>query len=174
KKRKIALQIFYTILKFIIQMSKDEVSVEIKQKSDKKDNNLRYLSSKNKKSFFLIFDNCPYPIFLINKEGIIEDLNPASAKLLKRKKSEIQNKTFQKLLKEESEKSFNEKIDIFIKKDYKKIEFNIIFKGKKTDSDVTCSVLLVKHDNTKDDRIILFAHDITELKEAQKAAAFKS
>jgi len=174
KKRKIALQIFYTILKFIIQMSKDEVSVEIKQKSDKKDNNLRYLSSKNKKSFFLIFDNCPYPIFLINKERIIEDLNPASAKLLKRKKSEIQNKTFQKLLKKESEKSFNEKFDIFIKKDYKKIEFNIIFKGKKTDSDVTCSVLLVKHDNTKDDRIILFAHDITELKEAQKAAAFKS
>jgi PAS domain S-box-containing protein len=174
KKRKIALQIFYTILKFIIQMSKDEVSVEIKQKSDREDNSSRYLSSKNKKSFFLIFDNCPYPIFLINKEGIIEDLNPAAVKLLKRGKNEIQHKSFEKLLKDELKNSFNEKFDTFIKKDYKNIEFNIIFKSKKTNNNVTCSALLVKDNNTNNNRIVLFAHDITKLKEAQKVAAFKS
>jgi len=174
KNKETALQIFHTILKFIIQMSKDELSVGIKHKSDIKDNDLKYLSSKNKKSFSLIFDNCPYPIFLMNREGIIEDLNPASSKLLKRKQTEIQHKYFKELLKKESKKTFNEKFDMFIKKDYKRIEFNIIFKGKKTNSDITCSVLLVKDGKIEDDKIVLFAHDITELKEAQKAAAFKS
>ncbi len=152
-------------------MPKDEIPVELKRKSDKWKDDIAYLSSKN--AFSLIFDNCPYPIFLIDREGTIENLNLAAARLLKRKKDELKNKPFKNLLKEESKGKFDKNFGIFIKNDYRKIEFNLVFKDK-TKSDITCSALLVKDHNVLGNKIVLFAHDITELKEAQKEAAFKS
>ncbi len=154
-------------------MTKDEFLLELKQKSDIAENDLKYLSSKYKKSFLLIFDNCPYPIFLINKRGLVEDLNLASVRLLKSNKNEIKGTTFKELLKEDSKNLFDNKFNVFIKKDYKKREFDLVFKDKKG-ADVTCSVLLVKDTDNSNNRIVLFAHDITELKEAQKTAAFNS
>jgi PAS domain S-box-containing protein len=154
-------------------MTKDEILVKLKQKSDITEEDLKVLSLKYKKSFLLIFDYCPYPVFLLDKEGTVEDVNLASVKLLKRNKNKIKDKAFKELLEEDSKKLFERKFDAFIKKDCKKREFNLIFKDKKG-SDVTCSALLVKDDSDSYNRIVLFAHDITELKEAQKVASFRS
>ncbi len=153
-------------------MTKDDFIVNLKEKSDKAEDDLEYLYSEYKKSFLLIFDNCPYSIFLIDRRGSVEDLNLASVRLLKSKKNEIKGTAFKELLKEDSKNLFDKKFNALIKKDYKKREFDLVFKDKKGAS-VTCSVLLVK-DNNSNDRMVLFAHDITELKEAQKTAAFNS
>ncbi len=152
-------------------MTKDEFLVKLKQKSEVMENDLRHLSSKYQKSFSLIFDICPYPIFLIDKKGSVEDLNPASVKLLKRNKDEIKDKPFKRLLKKSSRDSFEKRFNFLMKKDHKKIGFNLVFKDKEG-TNVPCSALVVKDNNNNNNRIILFAHDITE--EAQKTSSFKS
>ncbi len=85
-------------------MSKDEFLVKLKQKSKITEDDLRYLSSKYKESFSLIFENYPYPILIINKKGLIEDLNKAAVKLLKYNKTKIKGKPLTELFTSDPEK----------------------------------------------------------------------
>jgi PAS domain S-box-containing protein len=155
-------------------MTKDEYPVKLKQKSESTENDLRYFSSKYKESFFLIFENCPYPIFLINKKGMVENSNLAAVKLLKgNRKDEIKDKPFKGLLKKSSRGSFEKRFNFFMKNDHKKFESKLVFKDKRN-ADITCSALLVKDNSDSNNRIVLFAHDITELKKAKKVSESKS
>jgi PAS domain S-box-containing protein len=85
-------------------MINDKSLVKSKQKSKIKDENLRHLYSKYKESFSLIFNNYPYPIIIINKKGLIEDLNKASIKLLKCSKAKIKGKPLTELFTSDTKK----------------------------------------------------------------------
>jgi len=154
-------------------MIKDEFLVDVKQKTKNIENDIKYLVSKDEKAFFLIFDNCPYPIFLIDKKGIVEDLNKAAVKLLKFDKNEIKGNPFTKLLTKDSKKLVNNKFNTFTKKGNTNKELNLVFEDKKS-ANVNCSALPVSDNSDRSGRIVLFAHNITKLEEAQKAFAFKS
>ncbi len=154
-------------------MIKDKFSVNLKQKFKDKKNKSKYLLSKDEKAFFLIFNNCPYPIFLIDKKGGIEDINSAAIKSLKYDKHEIKGKSFANLLENSSKKLFSDEFHIFSKKRKIKRRLNLIFKDKKNEN-VTCSALLVGDNNKVNGKTVMFANDITELKKTKKAFDFKS
>ena len=111
-------------------MNKDEFSVDLKQKSNFTDNDLKNSFSKDEKSFFLIFNNSPHPIFLIDKEGIVEDLNIDAINLLKFDRNKIKGKPFTELLESDSKKLFNNEFPILSKKLKAKRKLNLIFKDK--------------------------------------------
>jgi PAS domain S-box-containing protein len=142
-------------------MTKNEFLVKLKQKNKITENDLKLLSLEYQKSFFLIFDNCPYSIFLIDKKGVIGNLNSASAKLLKRDKEEIKGKSFKGLLKRNTRGSFEKRFNLFMKNNHKKIEFNLVLKDK-NGTDVPCLASVVKDNSKNNNNFILFAHDITK------------
>ncbi len=154
-------------------MIKDKFLANSKRKFKDTKNESKYLLSKDKDDFFLIFDNCPYPIFLIDKKGGIKDINSSAIKLLKYDKHEIKGKFFTDLLENNSKKLVNNEFYILSKKRKTKKKLNLIFKDKKNEN-VTCSALLVSDNNKKNGKTILFANDITQLKETQEAFDFKS
>jgi len=154
-------------------MIKNKFLANSKRKIKDTKNKSKYLPLKDEKDFFLIFGNCPYPIFLTDKKGKIEDINSAAIKLLKYDKHEIKGKSFIELLENNSKKLVNNEFYILSEKRKTKRKLNLIFKDKKNEN-VTCSALLVSDNNKENGKIILFAYDITELKETQEAFDFKS
>jgi len=97
-------------------MIKDKFLANSKRKFKDTKNESKYLLSKDKDDFFLIFDNCPYPIFLIDKKGGIKDINSSAIKLLKYDKHEIKGKFFTDLLENNSKKLVNNEFYILSKK----------------------------------------------------------
>ena len=154
-------------------MIKDKFLTNSKHKFKDTKKEVKYLLSKNEETSSLIFDNCPYPIFLINKKGNIEDVNSAAIKLLKYDKHKIKGKPLTQLLENNSKKTINDVFDLLFKKRNKKGKLNLIFKDKKNNK-VTCSALFIRDNNKKNGETVLFAHDITELKETQEAFDSKS
>jgi PAS domain S-box-containing protein len=154
-------------------MIKDRFLMNSKQKVKDTKNESKYSLLENMKFFFLIFDNSPYPIFLLDKKGIIEDINSAAIKLLKYDRNKIKGKFFTELLESDSKKLFNDEFHILSKKRKVKRKLNLIFKDKK-DINVTCSALLVSDKNKGNGKAVLFAQDMTELEKTQKAFHFKS
>jgi PAS domain S-box-containing protein len=154
-------------------MIKDKFSTNSKQKTKGAKNESKYSLLEGEESFFLIFDNSPYPIFLLDKKGIIEDINSAAIKLLKYDRNKIKGKSFIELLESDSKKLFKDEFHILSKKRKAKRKLNLIFKDKK-DINVTCSTLLVSDKNKGKGKSLLFAQDMTELEETQKAFHFKS
>jgi PAS domain S-box-containing protein len=154
-------------------MIKDKFLANSKYKSNNLKNRSEYLISKDEKAFFLIFDNCPYPIFLLDKNGIIENINPAAIELVKFNKNKVEGKILTDLIENDSKKLFIDEFNILLKKKEAKRELTLIFKDKKN-VHVTCSALLVTDNNKKDGKTVLFAQDMTELEKTQKAFDFKS
>jgi len=154
-------------------MIKNELGVNLKQKSKKSEDNVRNSIPENGKAFYLLFDNCPYPIFLLNKKGIIEDLNIAAVKLSEHNRDKTKGKAFIALLTKDSRKLVTDKYNTLLKKGHIIGKLNLIFKNE-NNVNVTCSALPAGDDSDGDRRIALFAHDTTELKETQKAFDFKS
>jgi len=154
-------------------MIKDEIELNLKQKSKNSEEKGRNSLSKDGKAFYLLFDNCPYPIFLLNKKGIIEDLNIAAVKLSGYNRDKTKGKAFIDLLTKDSRKLVTDRYNTLLKKGHINGELNLIFKNE-NNVNVTCSALPAGDDSDGDRRIALFAHDTTELKETQKAFDFKS
>jgi PAS domain S-box-containing protein len=154
-------------------MIKDRFLMNSKQKVKDTKNESKYSLLEDMKFFFLIFDNSPYPIFLLDKKGIIEDINSAAIELLKYDRNKIKGKFFTELLESDSKKLFNDEFHILSKKRKVKRKLNLIFKDKK-DINVTCSALLVSDKNKGNGKAVLFAQDMTELEKTQKAFHFKS
>ncbi len=85
-------------------MIKDEFLVDSKQKSKNTGKDAKDLISEDEKSLFMIIDDYPLPIFIIDKKGLIEDLNKAAVKLLKYDKEEAKGKPLSELLPKNSKK----------------------------------------------------------------------
>jgi PAS domain S-box-containing protein len=156
-----------------MEMIKNKFGVNLKQKSKKSKNKVRNLLSKNGKAFYLLFNNYPYPIFLLNKKGIIEDLNIAAVKLSGHKIERAKGKAFTSLLTKDSRKSVADKYNTLLKESNINGELNLVFKNE-NNVNVTCSALPAGDSSDGDWKIALLAHDTTELKETQKAFDFKS
>jgi len=154
-------------------MIKDEIELNLKQKSKNSEEKGRNSLSKDGKAFYLLFDNCPYPIFLLNKKGVIEDLNMAAVKLSGHNRDKAKGKAFIGLLTKDSRKSVSDKYNMLLKEGHINEELKLVFKNE-NNVNVTCSALPAGDDSDGDRKIVLFAHDTMELKEAQKAFDFKS
>jgi PAS domain S-box-containing protein len=154
-------------------MIKNKLGSDLKQKSKILEENRTKSFSKDGKAFDLIFGNCPYPIFLLNREGKIEDLNPAVVKLLDYERNKIKGKIFIDLLTKDSRESFNDKYHTLLEKGNIKGELNLVFRDNRN-VEVDCSTLLIKIDSSGEQRVVVFTHNITELKEAPNTDAFKS
>ncbi len=154
-------------------MIKDKILTNSKQEVKDTKKESKYPLLEDKESFSLIFDNSPYPIFLLNRQGIIKDINSAAIKLLKFDRNKIKGKSLTEFLESDSKKLFNDEFHILSKKRKAKRKLNLIFKDKK-DINVTCSTLLVSDKKKGNEGSVLFAQDMTELEETQKAFHFKS
>ncbi len=154
-------------------MIKNKFSANSKQKFKETKNKSKHSLVKDNQAFSLIFDNSPYPIFLIGQKGIIEDINSSALELLKYNKDEIKGKPITGLLEDSSKRSLNDEFNIPSKKRKTKRKLNLTFKDKKNAS-VSCSALLVSNNNKVSGKTVLFAQDMTELRNTQKAFDFKS
>ena len=154
-------------------MIKDKFLTNSKQKIKDKKSQSKHLFLKDKGGFSLIFDNCPYPVFLIDKKDRIEDINLAAIRLLNYDKNEIKGKSFTELLEKNSKKLVADEFSILSRKKRIKRKLNLIFKDK-NNKNVTCFVLLVSDNKKENGKTILFAQDTTELKETQEAFDFKN
>jgi PAS domain S-box-containing protein len=154
-------------------MIKDKFLSNSKQQVEDTKNELKYSLLEDEGTFSLIFDSSPYPIFLLDRQGIIEDINSAAIKLLKFDRNKIKGKPFAELLESDSKKLFNDEFHILSKRRKAKRKLNLIFKDKK-DINITCSTLIVSDKNKRNGKSVLFAQDMTELEKTQKAFHFKS
>ena len=154
-------------------MIKDKSLKNSKQKIKDAKKESKHLLLEDEESFFLLFDNSPYPIFLLDRQGIIEDINSAAIKLLKYDKNQIKGRSFTELLEGDSKKIFKDEFRVPSKKRKAKRKLDLIFKDKK-DNNVTCSTLLVTDKKKGNGESVLFAQDMTELEKTQKAFHFKS
>jgi PAS domain S-box-containing protein len=154
-------------------MIKDEILTNSKRKTKNTKNGLKNPFVTDKKDFSLIFDNCPYPIFIIDKKGRTENINLAAIRLLKYDKNKMKGKSFVEFLEKKSKKLFNDEFYILSRKRRIKRKLNLILKDKNNEN-VTCSVLLVKDNNKNNGKIILFAQDTMKSKEKQEAFDFRN
>ncbi|MBN1694462.1 PAS domain S-box protein [candidate division WOR-3 bacterium] len=154
-------------------MIKDKFLTNSKKKVKDTKNESNYSILEDEGSLSLIFDSSPYPIFLLDRQGIIEDINSAAIKLLKFDRNKIKGKSFTELLESDSKKLFNDEFHILSKKRKAKRKLNLIFKDKK-DININCSALIVSGKNKRNGKSVLFAQDMTELEKTQKAFHFKN
>ncbi|MEO0293556.1 MAG: PAS domain S-box protein [candidate division WOR-3 bacterium] len=124
------------------------------------------------KEFHLIFECSPYPIFLLNKEGFIEDLNKAGAKLLGYRKNKVKGKPFTSFLTKDLRGSVSEKISILSEKGTTSEELTLIFNNKVK---FNYPVVLFKNKEIFPDKIIIFGNNnLQKPIEDIKTAVFKS
>jgi len=95
-------------------MIKDKFRANLRQKSKNIENDVKDSYSKDEKPSSLFFDNYPYPIFIINKEGLIENLNKAAVELLKCDETEATDNPLTEFLTKDSKK-LRKEIDEFKK-----------------------------------------------------------
>jgi len=123
--------------------------------------------------FITFFQTLPNPIYILNSEGKIIDLNPTAIEKLDYSKDEIVGYTIKKILSSNSHGILNKKFQELLKKGYIVAELELISKDKSV-INFNCYMTTLKNNKQEIERIILFAYDITKLKQMEEALAFES
>jgi PAS domain S-box-containing protein len=139
-------------------------------RKQKKDNTKIFEIYEGFRPFFM---SHPDSIYILNKEGKIIDLNPTAIKKSNYKRDEIINIPIEKLFTSHSQNILSEEFPKLIKKGHFNLELELLSK-KGQIINVDCLATVLKNNKKKIERIILFAHDITKLKQTEDALVFES
>ncbi|MCK4528092.1 PAS domain S-box protein [candidate division WOR-3 bacterium] len=124
--------------------------------------------------FYSFFQFHPEPIYILNKEGKVIDINSEAIKKSGFSRDEIVGISIEKIFSTPKPRKISTKkfIELF-KKEYNNAELKLICKDGST-INVNCSTTILKNNEKEIEQIILITHDITKFKQIEEALTFES